>query len=171
MPALPLPIQSSAPPDGSLMGRIFEVRKHAMFARWNRMAKQFARIGKDITIAVKSGGTDPSLELPPAPRHAERARRQHAEGQGRGGDPPRFGQGSGELHRDPVRRLRAARRRGAGRNRDGQPDAHRRQRAQHFLEARRQSRHGEQRQLPCSRRWACSGSTRKASTRTTWSCT
>ncbi|MGH8174810.1 MAG: YebC/PmpR family DNA-binding transcriptional regulator [Steroidobacter sp.] len=42
------------------MGRIFEVRKHAMFARWNRMAKQFARIGKDITIAVKAGGADPS---------------------------------------------------------------------------------------------------------------
>jgi YebC/PmpR family DNA-binding regulatory protein len=41
------------------MGRIFEVRKHTMFARWNRMAKQFARIGKDITIAVKSGGSDP----------------------------------------------------------------------------------------------------------------
>ena len=41
------------------MGRIFEVRKHAMFARWNRMAKQFARIAKEITIAVKSGGTDP----------------------------------------------------------------------------------------------------------------
>lgn len=30
-----------------------------MFARWNRMAKQFARIGKEITIAVRSGGTDP----------------------------------------------------------------------------------------------------------------
>ena len=42
------------------MGRIFEVRKHAMFARWNRMAKQFARIGKDITIAVKKGGADPN---------------------------------------------------------------------------------------------------------------
>ena len=42
------------------MGRIFEVRKHTMFARWNRMAKQFAKIGKDITIAVKSGGSDPS---------------------------------------------------------------------------------------------------------------
>ena len=42
------------------MGRIFEVRKHTMFARWNRMAKQFARIGKDITIAVRSGGTDPA---------------------------------------------------------------------------------------------------------------
>ena len=40
------------------MGRIFEVRKHTMFARWNRMAKQFARIGKDITIAVRAGGSD-----------------------------------------------------------------------------------------------------------------
>jgi YebC/PmpR family DNA-binding regulatory protein len=40
------------------MGRIFEVRKHTMFARWNRMAKQFARIAKDITMAVKSGGPD-----------------------------------------------------------------------------------------------------------------
>jgi YebC/PmpR family DNA-binding regulatory protein len=43
-----------------LMGRIFEVRKHTMFARWNRMAKQFARIAKDITTAVKSGGADPT---------------------------------------------------------------------------------------------------------------
>jgi YebC/PmpR family DNA-binding regulatory protein len=42
------------------MGRIFEVRKHTMFARWNRMAKQFARIAKDITIAVKAGGGDPA---------------------------------------------------------------------------------------------------------------
>jgi YebC/PmpR family DNA-binding regulatory protein len=41
------------------MGRMFEVRKHTMFARWNRMAKQFAKIGKEITIAVKSGGPDP----------------------------------------------------------------------------------------------------------------
>jgi YebC/PmpR family DNA-binding regulatory protein len=30
-----------------------------MFARWNRMAKQFTRIGKDITIAVKAAGPDP----------------------------------------------------------------------------------------------------------------
>lgn len=42
------------------MGRIFETRKHTMFARWDRMAKQFARIGKDITIAVRSGGPDPA---------------------------------------------------------------------------------------------------------------
>jgi hypothetical protein len=38
------------------MGRIFEVRKHAMFARWNRMAKQFTRVAKDIAIAVHAGG-------------------------------------------------------------------------------------------------------------------
>ena len=30
-----------------------------MFARYDRMAKQFTRIGKDIAIAVKSGGPDP----------------------------------------------------------------------------------------------------------------
>jgi YebC/PmpR family DNA-binding regulatory protein len=42
------------------MGRIFETRKHTMFARWDRMAKQFARIGKEITIAVKSGGPEPA---------------------------------------------------------------------------------------------------------------
>ena len=42
------------------MGRIFEVRKSTMFARWDRMAKQFTRIGKEIAIAVKSGGPEPS---------------------------------------------------------------------------------------------------------------
>ncbi len=42
------------------MGRIFEVRKHTMFARWDRMAKQFTRIGKEIAIAVKAGGGDPT---------------------------------------------------------------------------------------------------------------
>lgn len=41
------------------MGRIFETRKHTMFARWDRMAKAFARIGKEITIAVRAGGSDP----------------------------------------------------------------------------------------------------------------
>lgn len=42
------------------MGRIFEVRKSTMFARWDRMAKQFTRIGKEIAIAVKAGGPDPN---------------------------------------------------------------------------------------------------------------
>ncbi|MBE2251461.1 MAG: YebC/PmpR family DNA-binding transcriptional regulator [Myxococcus sp.] len=41
------------------MGRIFETRKAGMFARWNKMAKAFTRISKDITIAVKAGGTNP----------------------------------------------------------------------------------------------------------------
>lgn len=40
------------------MGRIFEVRKSKMFARYDRMAKQFTRIGKEISIAVKKGGPD-----------------------------------------------------------------------------------------------------------------
>jgi len=50
------------------MGRIFETRKHTMFARWDRMAKAFARCAKDIVIAVKAGG--PSAESNPALRRA-----------------------------------------------------------------------------------------------------
>ncbi|MFZ1677530.1 MAG: YebC/PmpR family DNA-binding transcriptional regulator [Saprospiraceae bacterium] len=41
------------------MGRIFEVRKSTMFARYDRMAKQFTRIGKEIAISVKAGGPEP----------------------------------------------------------------------------------------------------------------
>ncbi|MFZ9630494.1 MAG: YebC/PmpR family DNA-binding transcriptional regulator [Bacteroidetes bacterium] len=41
------------------MGRIFEKRKHTMFARFDRMAKQFTRIGKEIAIAVKQSGPNP----------------------------------------------------------------------------------------------------------------
>ena len=50
------------------MGRIFETRKATMFARWNKMAKLFTRISKDIAIAVKSGGSNP--ESNPALRRA-----------------------------------------------------------------------------------------------------
>jgi YebC/PmpR family DNA-binding regulatory protein len=39
-----------------------------MFARWDRMAKQFQRIGKEIAIAVKSGGSNPDAN--PALRRA-----------------------------------------------------------------------------------------------------
>lgn len=42
------------------MGRIFETRKHTMFARWDRMAKAFTRVGKEIVIAVKAAGPDPA---------------------------------------------------------------------------------------------------------------
>jgi YebC/PmpR family DNA-binding regulatory protein len=50
------------------MGRIFEKRKTTMFARWDRMARQFARVAKDITIAVKKGSPDPDSN--PALRRA-----------------------------------------------------------------------------------------------------
>ncbi len=41
------------------MGRVFEKRKHTMFARFDRMAKAFTRIGKDIAMAVKANGPNP----------------------------------------------------------------------------------------------------------------
>ncbi len=41
------------------MGRIFETRKHTMFARWDKMAKAFTRVSRDIAIAVKAGGPSP----------------------------------------------------------------------------------------------------------------
>lgn len=41
------------------MGRAFEFRKARKFKRWGQMAKTFTKIGKDIVIAVKSGGPDP----------------------------------------------------------------------------------------------------------------
>jgi YebC/PmpR family DNA-binding regulatory protein len=43
------------------MGRIFEKRKHKMFARYAKMAKIFTRIGKEIAMAAKSGGPDPTV--------------------------------------------------------------------------------------------------------------
>ncbi len=41
------------------MGRAFEFRKARKMKRWSKMAKTFSRIGKDIVIAIKEGGTDP----------------------------------------------------------------------------------------------------------------
>ena len=42
------------------MGRAFEYRKARKLKRWGNMSRTFTRIGKEITIAVKSGGPDPS---------------------------------------------------------------------------------------------------------------
>jgi YebC/PmpR family DNA-binding regulatory protein len=50
------------------MGRIFETRKATMFARWDKMAKAFTRVSKEITIAVKAGG--PTADNNPALRRA-----------------------------------------------------------------------------------------------------
>ncbi len=41
------------------MGRAFEKRKHTIFARMDRVAKQFSKVGKDIAMAVKAGGSSP----------------------------------------------------------------------------------------------------------------
>ncbi len=50
------------------MGRIFETRKATMFARYDRMAKAFTRVGRQIVIAVKQGGPNPDFN--PALRRA-----------------------------------------------------------------------------------------------------
>ena len=42
------------------MGRAFEFRKARKLKRWGNMAKTFTKIGKEISICVKSGGPDPS---------------------------------------------------------------------------------------------------------------
>jgi YebC/PmpR family DNA-binding regulatory protein len=41
------------------VGRAFEKRKSTIFARMDRVAKQFSKVGKDIAMAVKAGGTSP----------------------------------------------------------------------------------------------------------------
>jgi len=41
------------------MGRAFEFRKERKFKRWGNMARTFTKIGKEITIAAKNGGSDP----------------------------------------------------------------------------------------------------------------
>jgi YebC/PmpR family DNA-binding regulatory protein len=41
------------------MGRAFEFRKERKFKRWAGMAKTFTRIGREIALAVKAGGTNP----------------------------------------------------------------------------------------------------------------
>ena len=45
-----------------------------MFARWDRMSKQFSRLSKEIIVAVKAGGSDPQSN--PALRRAIQNARQ-----------------------------------------------------------------------------------------------
>ena len=42
------------------MGRAFEYRKARKLKRWGSMSRTFTKIGKEITMAVKAGGPDPS---------------------------------------------------------------------------------------------------------------
>jgi YebC/PmpR family DNA-binding regulatory protein len=41
------------------MGRVFEKRKHKIFARNNKISKLYTKFGKEIAIAVKAGGANP----------------------------------------------------------------------------------------------------------------
>lgn len=41
------------------MGRIFQTRKATMFKRYAKMAKAFTKLGKEIAMAVKTGGPHP----------------------------------------------------------------------------------------------------------------
>lgn len=42
------------------MGRAFEYRKARKLKRWGNMARTFTRLGKEIEMAVKAGGADPT---------------------------------------------------------------------------------------------------------------
>ena len=42
------------------MGRAFEFRKARKMKRWGKMAVTFTRIGKEIAMAVKQAGPDPT---------------------------------------------------------------------------------------------------------------
>ena len=42
------------------MGRAFEYRKARKLKRWGNMAKTFTKIGREVAIAVKTGGPDPA---------------------------------------------------------------------------------------------------------------
>jgi len=46
------------------MGRAFEFRRARKEKRWSKMAKDFVKLGKLISIAVKSGGPDPETNAP-----------------------------------------------------------------------------------------------------------
>jgi YebC/PmpR family DNA-binding regulatory protein len=50
------------------VGRAFEKRKSTIFARMDRVGKQFTKIGKDIAMAVKASGPNPDAN--PALRRA-----------------------------------------------------------------------------------------------------
>lgn len=41
------------------MGRAFEYRKASKMKRWGNMARVFTKLGKQITIAVREGGSEP----------------------------------------------------------------------------------------------------------------
>ena len=45
------------------MGRAFEFRRARKEKRWGKMAVAFTKLSKEITLAAKKGGPDPSTNL------------------------------------------------------------------------------------------------------------
>jgi len=43
------------------MGRAFEYRKARKMKRWGNMSRVFTKLGKEISMAVKAGGSDPEV--------------------------------------------------------------------------------------------------------------
>jgi transcriptional/translational regulatory protein YebC/TACO1 len=121
------------------MGRMFEVRKHTMFARWNRMAKQFARIAKDITMTVKSGGPDPQSN-PTLRRILQNARAVNMP-KDKVEAAIKRASGRDATNYDEVLYEGYARHRPARRDRHRQPDPYRGDRAQRDHQERRQPGH------------------------------
>ena len=65
------------------MGRAFEFRKERKLKRWGHMARTFTKLGKEITIAVKQGGSDvtgnPRLRALMAEARAEQMPKENIE--------------------------------------------------------------------------------------------
>lgn len=59
IPSIPFPYFCGPSIQNLAMGRIFEKRKHKIFARNAKLSKLFTRIGKEIAMAVKAGGSNP----------------------------------------------------------------------------------------------------------------
>ena len=138
------------------MGRIFETRKHTMFARWDRMAKQFARIGKEITIAVKAGGPDP-VGNPLLRRVVQNARAVNMPKDKVESAIKRAAGKEAESYEEILYEGYAPHGIAVdGRDRDRQPDAHRLQPAHALQQGRRQPGEHRQRRLPVQARWASS---------------
>ena len=131
------------------MGRIFETRKATMFARWDKMAKVFTRVSKDIAIAVKAGGPRRREQPRAAPRAAERARgRTCPRTRSRPPSSAPAARTSRPTRWSSTRATAPHGDRRGGRDRDRQRGAHGRQRADALQGPRRQPGHHRQRRLP-----------------------
>ena len=116
--------------------------KHKKAATDAKRGKIFTRLIKEITVAARLGGGDPSMN----PRLRLAVDKATAQNMPKDTIERAIKRGAGEPRRrqlrgNPLRGLRHQRRRGDRRLHDRQPHAHRRRRAPRVLEVRRQPRH------------------------------